>query len=256
MICARCRQFAAAPGGTLCAQCAVTAPPVMPAAPFVPGAVVRSPVGLGRAAAVLLGVVIAADLFAVVADTLEMNVAGDIADGVTGADVLHRADHADALYNAAGLVQVLALLATMTVYLCWFWRVRVNAEVFNPGGHSRSRGWTIGGWFCPVVNLWFPRRITLDIWDSSAAWAERPGHGLVNSWWTVWIICVFAGRAADTQYRHADGAAELHDAARMMLFSDAVDIVAAVLAILVVLKLTRMQHGKALAGPVPVPVLG
>lgn len=250
MTCARCQQFAAAPGGTLCVRCAVPAPP------FTPGSVVRSPVGLGRATATLLGAVIAADLFAVVADVLEMNVTGDLADGAVGADVIHRADQADALYNASGIAQAVALLATMIVYLCWMWRVRVNAEAFNPGGHSKARGWTIGGWFVPIVNLWFPRRVTLDIWDSSAPWGERPGHGLVNSWWTLWIISLFADRAADTEYRHADLAAELHEASRTMLFSDVIDMAAAALAILVVLKITRMQHKRGLAGAVPAPVLG
>ncbi|MEU0003059.1 DUF4328 domain-containing protein [Streptomyces sp. NPDC006314] len=234
----------------------MTSPMPAPAFAGVPGAVPRSPVGLGRAAAALLGLVIAADLFAVWADVVEMNVAGDLADGVTGSDVLDRADRADSLYRGAGVAQVTALLATMAVYLCWLWRVRVNAEVFNPGGQSKARGWTIGGWFVPVVNLWFPRRITLDIWDSSAAWADRPGHALVNSWWFVWIVSLFADRAAATMYRRADTAAALRDAARQMLFSDAFDIVAAVLAILVVLKITRMQHEKALAGPVPIPALG
>lgn len=250
MICARCQQFAAAPGGTLCARCAAPAPP------FAPGAVVRSPVGLGRATAVLLGSVIAADLLAVAADVLQMNVTGDMADGAVGDDVVQRADHADTLLNASGLAQGVALLATITVYLIWFWRVRVNAEAFNPGGHSKSRGWTIAGWFVPVVNLWFPRRVTLDVWDSSAPWAERPGHALVNFWWGVWIVSLFADRAATTEYKDADAASQLHQAARMMLVSDVVDIVAAALAILVVLKITRMQHSRGLAGAVPVPAFG
>ncbi|MFE9498788.1 DUF4328 domain-containing protein [Streptomyces collinus] len=41
--------------------------------------------------------------------------------------------------------------------------------------HTNSRGWAICGWFCPVVNLWFPRRVALDTWDAGAAWADRPG---------------------------------------------------------------------------------
>jgi hypothetical protein len=245
MTCARCRRFAVVPGGTLCAQCAVPAPPFA----GMPTAVLRSPVGLGRATAALLGLVIAADLFAVVADVVTMNVTDDLVGGAGGADVVHRADRADTLYSASGVAQVVALLATMVVYLCWLWRVRANAEVFNAGGQSKARGWTIAGWFVPVVNLWFPRRVTLDIWDSSAPWAERPGHALVNGWWTMWIVSLFADRAAGTQYDHADGALELRDAARLMLASDLVDLTAAALAILVVLKITRMQHRRALGGP-------
>ncbi|MFG2354705.1 DUF4328 domain-containing protein [Streptomyces sp. NPDC048521] len=234
----------------------MTSPMPAPAYAGAPGAVLRSPVGLGRAAAALLGLVVSADLFAVWADVVQMGVAGDLADGITGSDVIDRADRADSLYRAAGLAQVTALLATMAVYLCWLWRVRVNAEVFNPGGHSKARGWTIGGWFVPVVNLWFPRRVVLDIFDSSATWANRPGHALVNAWWSVWLVSLFADRAASRMYGRADTAAALRDAARQMLFSDAFDVVAAVLAVLVVLKITRMQHERALAGPMPIPALG
>ena len=52
----------------------------------------------------------------------------------------------------------------------------------------------------------------------------------------------------------ADTAEEIQDATGQVLFSDAVDLVAAVLAILVVLRLTRMQHEKALQGPASVGV--
>ncbi|MET7286020.1 DUF4328 domain-containing protein [Streptomyces sp. NPDC005573] len=159
----------------------------MSAAPFTAptGAWLRSPVGLGRATAALLGLVVAADLFAVWADLAQIDVTGELADGVTDGSVVRRADRADTLYAASGVAQTVALLATMTVYLCWFHRVRVNAEVFDASAHSKSRGWAIGGWFCPVVNLWFPRRITLDAWDASAPAGTRPGHALVNSWWAL-----------------------------------------------------------------------
>ncbi|AOR32482.1 hypothetical protein BFF78_16685 [Streptomyces fodineus] len=228
----------------------------MPAPPFVPGAVLRSPVGLGRATAVLLGLVIATDLFACFADLAERNVAGDLADGVTGAGVLHRADHADALYRVAGLTQAGALVATAVVYLCWLWRVRVNAEVFDQSAHSMRRGWTIGAWFCPVVNLWFPRRIVLEAWDASVPWGARIRHAPVNAWWTLWIISLLAGRFASMSWRHAGTPGLLRSAAGQMLFSDAVDVAAAILAIVVVVHLTRMQHRKALAGQVPSPVSG
>jgi hypothetical protein len=228
----------------------------LPAPPFVPGAVLRKPMALGRAAAVLLGLVIATDLFACYADLLELNVAGDVAAGARGAGVLNRAYHADAVYRWAGFTHAWTMLATAVVYLCWLWRVRVNAEVFDASAHSLGRGWTIGGWFCPVVQLWFPRRIVLNAWDASVPWGERARHRVVNAWWTLWIISFLTGRLASLSWSHAHTARLLRNAAGQLLFSDAVDIAAAVLAIVVVVRLTRMQDRKALAGPVPVPVFG
>ncbi|MFF5535005.1 DUF4328 domain-containing protein [Streptomyces cinerochromogenes] len=234
-------------------------PAPMPAPPYPapPGAWLRSPTALGRATVVLFGLVIATDLFACYADLLEASVTGDIADGAVGAAVIDRADRADKLYGAAGISQGIALVATAVVYLCWLWRIRVNAEVFDASRHRMKRGWTIGAWFCPVVNLWFPRRIVADSWDASAPWGSRSGHTPVNAWWTLWIVGIVVGRFADTTSRHAETVEELRHAANVMLFSDALDIVSAVLALVVVVRLTRMQERKVLSGELlQIPVAG
>ena len=47
-------------------------------------------------------------------------------------------DRADRLYGLAGVRQLLAYVAAIVVFLIWFHRVRVNAEVFDPSGIGRS----------------------------------------------------------------------------------------------------------------------
>lgn len=234
----------------------MTTPNSLPPNAAAPGAMLRSPAALSRATAIMLGLVIATDLFACYADLREMNVTGDLSDGAAGSDVIDRADQADALYAIAGVAQGVALVATAVVYLCWLWRIRVNAEVFDASRHRMKRGWTIGAWFCPVVNLWFPHRIVADSWDASAPWGSRSGHTPVNAWWTLWIASIFVGRFADSSSRQGQTADELHEAAGTMLFSDCLDIAAAVLAIVVVVRLTRLQERKVLSGELPAPALG
>ncbi|WP_217554199.1 DUF4328 domain-containing protein [Streptomyces sp. GbtcB6] len=252
MICARCHHFAAAPGAALCHRCLGDSPEPAPAFGSTPGLWLRSPVGLGWAAVVLLGAVVAADLFAVWADFLQYDATGALADGETGAAAFRRADRADQLLGAAAGAQAVSLVACVIVYLCWFQRVRANAQVFDPLRQSKSPGWAIGGWFVPVVNCWYPRRITLDIWDASSPWGTTRSHTLVNTWWALWLASLFADRAATTGYGdEAEGAAQVRDGALQMIVSDSLDIAAAVLAILVVLRLTRMQHEKAMAGAAP-----
>ncbi|WP_327184740.1 DUF4328 domain-containing protein [Streptomyces sp. NBC_01334] len=210
----------------------------------------RSPVLLARATVALLGLVIAADLFALWADFVMYDVTGDIAAGSLREP--DRARHADRLFDRAAYGQTAALLACIVVFLCWFHRVRVNAEVFRPDGHSKSRGWTVGAWFTPIVNLWYPRRIALDIWDASSPgnpWDRPRPHGPVNAWWAMWIVSLVADRAGFQAYRKADTAPEIHDAMTQVIFADAVDILAAALAIAFVLRLTGMQNEKALQGP-------
>ncbi|GAX55674.1 hypothetical protein SO3561_07235 [Streptomyces olivochromogenes] len=241
--------------GGLCSVCAETpalAPvPVGTVPPPHGNAWLASPVGLGRAVAVLLGVVVAVDLFAIWAGVKMYDVTGTLADGGIGDTVRRDADHADSLFAAAGVAQLVALVATMAVYLVWFHRVRINAEVFDPFGHEMGRAWVGWGWFVPVVNFWFPRRIMLNTWDASRPAGTRTSHGLVNAWWAMWIITSAADQTASAAHRAAHTALELQHAAGQRIFSDVTDIVAAVLAALVVLRLNRIQNEKVLRGPVP-----
>ncbi|WOX12038.1 DUF4328 domain-containing protein [Streptomyces sp. N50] len=215
----------------------------------VPGPYLRSPVGLGRAAVALLGLVIAADLFAVYADLVLYDVTGDLMDGASAGAAAGRLDDADSLNTVAGGVQAVSLIGCIIVYLCWFVRVRANAGVFAPDTQSMKPGWAIAGWFVPFVNLWYPRRITRDIWDASSPLGARRSYLLVNAWWTLWIVSLLADRVGTAQSGDADTVDGTHSGAYAMAISDALDIAAAALAIALVLRLTRMQHAKALAGP-------
>ncbi|MEU9974836.1 DUF4328 domain-containing protein [Streptomyces sp. NPDC051014] len=253
VICARCRHFAAAPGTTLCDRCraAPPAPVGVPAAGGAPGPRPRSPVGLGWAAAVLLGAVVAADLFALAADLVQYDALGDLTKDGAGAEAFRRADSAGRLVGLAAEGRSVTMVACVVVYLCWFHRVRANAEVFDPAAQSMARGWAVAGWFVPVVSLWFPRRITLDIWHAGAPRGTPRPHLLVNAWWTMWLLTLLVGRLAKAAYDDAEDAALVHAATGEMMVRDVVDIVAAVLAILVVMRLTRMQHERAFAAAVP-----
>ncbi|WP_020118698.1 DUF4328 domain-containing protein [Streptomyces canus] len=254
MLCTRCHHFEAAPDGVLCTQCGSSsgfqAPPV-----GTPKAWLRSPVGLGRATAVLLAVAAAVDLFALGADLYLYDVTGDLAGGTFRDSVLDRADLADTLTAVAASAQAAVLMACAVVFVIWLWRVRVNAEVFAPGGHSKARGWVIAGWVVPFVSLWYPRRVVLDVWDASSAEGQPKGHALVNVWWTLWLLTNVAGRFLANMAGEADTSQEIHDTMGQLMFADGVDLVAALCAAAVVLRLTRMQDEKARRGPaVPVAV--
>ncbi|MFF0382675.1 DUF4328 domain-containing protein [Streptomyces sp. NPDC004286] len=224
MICASCHSTEAVTGETRCARCA-------PVTPFVPaGPPLRSPVGLGQATVVMLGLVGAGDAVAIWADLAKPSLLAD---------------------SVLDIAQGALLIATAVVYLCWLWRVRANAEVFDASSQSMGRGWVIGGWFVPIVNFWFPRRIVLEAWDASAPQGRPAGHALVNWWWASWVASLLADRLLRRQYD--TGLA----GAWALVVTDALDLVAAALAAVVVLKLTRMQHEKALQGPLlPTTALG
>ncbi|MFF3418108.1 DUF4328 domain-containing protein [Streptomyces sp. NPDC002698] len=227
--------------------------PPLPPLPSPHGpASLRSPVALGRATAALLGLVIAADLGGLWADRAVYEATRVLVGGVSDVVVRQRIDHAASLDTLAVRAYGIALVAAVVVYLVWFRRVRVNAEVFSPYGHTMSRAWASWCWFVPLVQLWFPRRIMGEIWDASRPAGARNRHALLNAWWTFWGLRLLTARLSSVAVGGAETAEEIQNAAVRAAIADGVDIVAAALAIVVVLKLTWMQDRKAQADPVAV----
>ncbi|MGQ4417119.1 DUF4328 domain-containing protein [Streptomyces sp. SAS_269] len=221
------------------------------------GTRLRSPLLLGRTACALLGLVAVTDLLAIGAGYGVYRTADELAAGTgVGATLSPRAFRADHLYSVAGVLQTVTWLACGVVFVVWLHRVRVNAEVFRPDGHSKARAWVFAGWVVPLANFWFPRRVVLDVWDSSGPLGAPPRHGLVNLWWTLWLVSTGVGRLMADLYASAATGQEFRDAAVQMMAADAVDIAAAALAILLVVRLTRRQQERVLAGPVFVTALG
>lgn len=83
--------------------------------------------------------------------------------------------------------------AGAVVFLSWLWRARRNAERLFARRHRLSIGWVIGAWVCPIVNLWFPRTIMIDVVRAADPRSPNkkqrgPGNGLVNAWWSAMLL--------------------------------------------------------------------
>ncbi|MGX1505590.1 UNVERIFIED_CONTAM: heme/copper-type cytochrome/quinol oxidase subunit 2 [Streptomyces graminofaciens] len=219
-------------------------------APVAPGplSVLRSPVGLGHAVSVLLLLVAVGEIAAAVA-ALNLRRLMDLATvGYSEED----AELADRLLLITSVFQVALYVATVVVFIVWFHRVRSNADVFAPGTLERGRGWAIGGWFVPVAGLWIPRGIAVEVWRASRTDPFAPDrhepHTLVNVWWVGFVVATVFTRYADRAYDDAGTPEQIISAVDRLLVGNGLQIVAAVLAVLFVRRLTHMQHTNASKG--------
>ncbi|QIP85024.1 DUF4328 domain-containing protein [Streptomyces sp. Tu 2975] len=228
------------------------APPAPGLRPVVQGpwplSVLRSPVGLGHAVSVLLLLVALGEIAAAVAALNLRRLMGLVTVGFSEED----AEFADRLLVATSAFQIAAYLATVVVFIVWFHRVRSNADAFAPGMVERGRGWAVGGWFVPVAGLWIPRGIAVEVWRASRTDPLAPDrhepHTLVNIWWVGFVVATVFTRYADRVYDKATTAQQVVSAVDQLVVGNALQIVAAVIAVLFVRRLTHMQHTKALNG--------
>jgi len=161
-----------------------------------------------------------------------------------------RLDRADLISGSLGIVSALALFAAAVVFIVWLWRVRWNAEMFCRGEHRLTRGWVLGSWICPVVNLWYPKWVVDDVVAASdprtPARTESlrgiPGTSLVWAWWVTWVVGLVLGNVS--QRSALDGAVELSELrtnAVMSGISAVSTTAAAVLAVMVIQRVNELQ---------------
>ncbi|WP_267244328.1 protein kinase domain-containing protein [Streptomyces sp. PR69] len=151
----------------------------------------------------------------------------------------------------------LTFIAAMVLWLCWFRRVRINAEVFAPAGHRLGRGWAIGSWFIPIAHLWIPKQISNDIWKASAP-PSSPGRrrraagaprGVLHAWWALWAAqtaMMYFSTSWQT-WTEAETVAQARFITGISLTAQVLGLASAVLAVVMVQTLTSMQERRIAA---------
>ena len=154
-----------------------------------------SPAPLARAVIVLLLLLAALDGAIIVSTLIQIALihrmmrGEDLGAGEAAAN--------DARQQAVASIGVLPHLATAVVFIWWLWRAYGNLFALSSRHPSTKRGWAIGAWFVPFLNLFRPYEIVRETWWVSAnpreagqTWDYTPVAAPVIKWW--WGLYLFA----------------------------------------------------------------
>lgn len=166
-----------------------------------------------------------------------------VEDYLAGAPGVGMADlvGADDLSTIAAVLVLITYPLTGAVFLLWLWKARLNAEQIEWDGHRLGRGWTIGGWFCPVVNLWFPYRVVDDIWRVSRPDGVLDPSTPVRRWWFAWIATGVASMWLLRASREEASASMLKEVAVANTVATALQCLAGVFVVLVIRRIADWQ---------------
>jgi hypothetical protein len=203
-----------------------------------------------KAVVIAFSALIFAILLATVSTIMEMGLMGRVVDGesVSNADLTANDDRealALALYMSV-------LLACAIVFIVWFHGAYKNVDALPDGVRRYETWWAIGGWFIPIMWFFRPKQIANDLWNSGAkSEDDRYPPFLLLAWWVLFL--------ASTTYLNRRGGGvddspqELIDADKLELVFYAVDVVAAVLAILVAKRITERLKARRAEVSQPAP---
>jgi hypothetical protein len=151
------------------------------------------------------------------------------------------------LYDAVGvwlsIADLVLFLVTAGLFITWLFRAHRSDRMY-PAQLQHASGWAIGGWFVPILNLWRPAQMVLDVrrGASDTGWSPT---ALVLSWWWFLLVAGVLQRVANGLAPGADAAfgSYVKDVRRYLVVDAAASVLlaaAAVLAILVVRSTARM----------------
>jgi hypothetical protein len=174
------------------------------------------------------------------------------------------ADDAESLADATSIAVGLALYVVgPAVFLPWFYTAYVNLRRFGLRNLRYSPGWSIGSWFIPIFNFFRPKQIANDLYRGTAggnlnATGRIDTHEvspLLHWWWAIYLLSALVTTFAGSNFSDEDPFASdsplfdsLEDERAFYigdLLSSAVGIVAAVLAVLVIRRITADQDAVA-----------
>jgi hypothetical protein len=189
------------------------------------------------------------DAVAVLADLARYNLLGRIVSG--GSYTLAEASASDNRESAIALLQILALIVGAIFFIRWFLNAYRNVDVLG-GTRAFTEKWAGWAWFVPFLNLWRPKQIANEIWragdpDDRNQYPSQttPVWGGLTLWWLCWLASNFASQIAARMAFSGNTAQALKNSTAVYLVGDSIDIVAAALAIVMILRITSRQEERA-----------
>ena len=141
---------------------------------------------------------------------------------------------------------IIIYLATVVLFLMWLYRAYGNLRAFNPWSRlDYSRGWALGSFFIPFVNLVVPYRAVKETWQKSglpdeALLSEPSPPAYFPIWWLFWLLASFAGNIS-MRASFNDNVSE-STSTIISIVASGLSIIAAVFAYLVVDAIDKRQE--------------
>lgn len=114
----------------------------------------------------------------------------------SGGDAEQLATIAGTLRLAQGL-QIAVFSLTAVLFLAWLFRLRINVRALGVRKLEFSRGWSVLGFFVPVLNVVRPYQVMAEVWRASDPsvldpfeWKSVEAPQLLALWWGSFVIAV------------------------------------------------------------------
>ena len=156
------------------------------------------------------------------------------------------ANASDLRQGIIGIAQTGIYIASIVLFLNWFRRAYGNLHRFGINYLKHKESMAVWAWFIPIIFLFRPVQIMNEIWNETQEKIKKfdsiyNGGLIIGLWWTLFIISNFIGRYVMKTAFKDETIEQLIEGSQAMLISDVLQIPEALLVILIVFQLSKME---------------
>jgi heme/copper-type cytochrome/quinol oxidase subunit 2 len=158
------------------------------------------------------------------------------------------ANISDMIQMTMGFVQAGIYIASMVVFLNWFRRAYGNLHRVgvNIKHYEKMAVWA---WMIPFIWFYRPVQIMNEIWTKTQekikefdeTYEIQSGGIIIGLWWTIFIISNFIGRYIFKTLFKQESIGQMIESSQATMISDIIQIPEALLVILIVYRLSKME---------------
>lgn len=159
------------------------------------------------------------------------------------------ANASDLRQGIIGITQTGIYIASVVLFLNWFRRAYGNLHRFGATYLKHKESMAVWAWFIPIVFLFRPVQIMSEIWNETqekikkfdSSYNIKNGGFIIGLWWALFIISNFIGRYVMKTAFKDETIEQLIEGSQAILISDVMQIPEALLVILIVSQLSKME---------------
>lgn len=172
-------------------------------------------------------------------------------------------DTLENVLTSLAMVRLLCLVGAAAAFLTWSYRSYANLKALGAQGTTYSPGWAGVYYFIPILSLYRPYQVMMEIWRGSDpayspaepfAWQRAAGSQIAGFWWAFWLISVIAGQfSMRASIRENATLDTVTSATVASIVSSATAVLAGICVIYLIHTITGRQEEKARAFSVHEP---
>ena len=155
----------------------------------------------------------------------------------------------DLLQLIVGLSQFSVYIVSIVVFLNWFRRAYGNLHRLGVNNLQHKETMAVWAWFIPIIWFFRPVQIMKEIWTETqekirkfdSSYVIKSGGFIIGLWWTLYIVSNFLGRYVLKAAFKQDTIEQIIESSKASMISDILSIPEALVVILIVYKLSKME---------------